>query len=142
MKNSILAIALMLVFAACNNNKEQEKKLFDEVIKLHDEAMADNGRVMDNKARLDSLLKLNSMPGVKDTAAEKAQIRLLNAKLVAADDAMMDWMHKFEPDYKGKPHDEVVKYMEANKKHLKKVDEQLNMAIKESGAYLSKTTKK
>ena len=87
---------------------------------------------MKNKSHLDSLLKLPA----KDTA-EKVNMRALNLKLVAAEEAMETWMGKFQPEMTGKSHDEVMQYYGEQKKQITAVDSLINTAITESGKYLS-----
>jgi hypothetical protein len=62
-------------------------------------------------------------------------------KLAAAEEAMENWMHNFEPDVTNKSHDQIIKYFSDQKKGIMSVDSQMNAAITESTKYLSNRSK-
>jgi hypothetical protein len=125
----ILAVALSCsLLYACSDDTKKENAIKNEVISMHEKLMNNDEVLMKNKMKLDTLLTQK-----KDTAAVKPLI----AKAIAADDAMEQWMSKFQPDMTGKSHDEVMKYYTDQKKQIVAVDSQINVAIKESGQYLS-----
>ena len=136
MRKLWIAAFIGLVFSACLDGKKQEKALLDEVLKVHDKVMNNDEALMNNKMKLDTLLKLPA----KDTA-EKTNMKALDLKLTAAEEAMETWMQKFQPDLTGKSHDEIMSYYQSQKKQIMSVDSQMNVAIKESGKYLSNKTK-
>ena len=121
-----------MIFYSCADNTQEEKNLLNDILKIHDKVMNKDEVLMKNKSRLDSLLKQK----LKDTA-EKVNVRGIDLKLVAAEEAMENWMTKFQPDMTGKSHDEVMKYYSDQKKQVAAVDSQVNVAIKESDKYLS-----
>jgi hypothetical protein len=51
---------------------------------------------------------------------------------------MEDWMHKFDYEQKGKSDEEVISYMNGQKKLIMAIDSQLNVAVTESSAFLKK----
>lgn len=125
----VLAIALCFsLFYACSDDTKKENDLKNEIISMHEKLMNNDEALMKNKMKLDTLLKQK-----KDTAAVKPLIN----KASTADDAMEQWMSKFQPDMTGKSHDEVITYYADQKKQIMAVDSQINAAIKESGQYLS-----
>jgi hypothetical protein len=131
--NKIFIAALIgLTLNACTDTKKQEKDLLDDLLKVHDKVMGNDDALMKNKMLLDSLLKLPA----KDTA-EKVNIRAMDTKLQAAEEAMEIWMHKFEPDVTGKSHDDIIKYYDDQKKQIMSVDSQMNAALIETTKYLS-----
>jgi hypothetical protein len=132
MKQILIVILSALFIYSCADNTKEEKNLLNDILKVHDKVMAKDEVLMKNKSHLDSLLKLPA----KDTA-EKVNIRSIELKLTAADEAMEDWMGKFQPDMTGKSHEEVMKYYGDQKKEVTAVDSQVNVAIKESEQYLS-----
>src|SRR5665213_2531689 len=93
MKKLLIASFIGLALTACSDTKKQEKKLLDKILKVHDKVMANDDALMKNKIQLDSLLKLPA----KDTA-EKVDMKALDTKLAASEEAMENWMHNFEPD--------------------------------------------
>lgn len=132
MKRLPLLALTLLFFYSCTDNTQQEKNLLNDILKVHDKVMNKDEIMMKNKSRLDTLLKLPA----KDTS-EKTNMKAISLKLVAAEQAMEDWMGKFQPDMTGKSHDEVMKYYTDQKKQVTAVDSQVNVAIKESNQYLS-----
>src|SRR5437879_11055027 len=137
MKKTIIAAFIGLALSSCSDTKKQEKDLLDNILKVHDKVMGNDEALMKNKMQLDSLLKLPA----KDTA-EKVNMKALDLKLVAAEEAMENWMHKFEPDVTGKSHDEIMNYYNSQKKGIMSVDSQINVAVTESNKYLSNKLKK
>ncbi|MGZ3946390.1 MAG: hypothetical protein ACXVJB_15695 [Mucilaginibacter sp.] len=132
MKHILISALTLLFFYSCADNTKQEKNLLNDILKVHDKVMNKDELLMKHKSRLDSLLK---MPA-KDTA-ERVNIRGIDLRLTAAEEAMENWMTKFQPDMTGKSHDEVMKYYTDQKKQVTAVDSQVNVAIKESTQYLS-----
>ena len=102
---------------------------------VHEKVMEVDGQVIANRMKLDTLLKDNTL-AAKDTTLQ------LSKKLTAAEDAMEDWMHKFDYEQKGKSDEEVITYMNNQKKLIMAIDSELNVAVKESDAYLKKIKSK
>ena len=122
-----------MIFTACSDNKNQEKELLNNILKVHDKVMGKDEALMKNKMALDSLLKLPA----KDTA-EKTNMKAIELKLTAAEEAMEIWMQKFDPDViNKKSHDEVLKYYNEQEKSIKSVDSLMSSAVDESTKYLS-----
>jgi predicted RND superfamily exporter protein len=136
MKKLLYAAFIGLTLSACSDTKKQEKDLLDKILKVHDKVMGNDEALMKNKMQLDSLLKLPA----KDTA-EKVNMKALDIKLQASEEAMENWMHNFEPDVTKKSHDEIIKYYSAQQKGIMSVDSQMNVAITESNKYLSNRSK-
>jgi hypothetical protein len=136
MKKLSVILLASLAFAACSDNKKQEKELLSNILKVHDKLMGRDEELMKNKTVLDSLLKLPA----KDTA-EKATMKAVELKLTSAEEAMETWMHKFEPDVTNKPHEEILKYYDEQKKGIMTVDSLMNAAVDESTKYLSSRSK-
>jgi hypothetical protein len=136
MKKILITAFIGLSLSACSDGKKQEKDLLNNILKVHDKLMGNDDALMKNKMQLDSLLKLPA----KDTA-EKANMKAIDMKLAAAEEAMENWMHNFEPDVTNKSHDEIIKYFNDQKKGIMSVDSQMNAAITESTKYLSNRSK-
>ncbi|MGN6638167.1 MAG: hypothetical protein ACTHJ8_04590 [Mucilaginibacter sp.] len=128
----LVAVLAITSFCSCSDNTKQEKNLLNDILKVHDKVMSKDEVLMKNKSRLDSLLKIKQ----KDTA-ESTNIKGIDLKLKAAEEAMENWMMKFQPDVSGKSHDEIMKYFTEQKKQVTAIDSQVNVAIKESKDYLS-----
>jgi hypothetical protein len=134
MKKIILAVSIMFILFGCSDKKAQKEVALDDVIKIHNKVMSADEHLMKNKMTLDTLITKDSSPA-KDTAF------LFRARLMAADSTMETWMHKFDPDYKGKTHDETLSYLNDQKKQVAAIDSQINAAIKQSDTYLQKIKK-
>lgn len=132
MKTKLLvALCLTGLLYACSNNQEEEKKQLNEILTVHDKVMGESEHAMKNKIVLDSLARKYN-----DTSKTNKAVALSN-QLKQADEVMEDWMHKFNPDYTGKSHNEIMKYLQSQHLHLLHVDSQLTAAINQSGDYIS-----
>ncbi|MES2277363.1 MAG: hypothetical protein V4592_15155 [Bacteroidota bacterium] len=132
MKTNIL-IALLLVactFSACKDEKAEEKAKMAEVIKVHDNVMGKSELVVKYKSILDSLVKTTTDSGVIAKNLE------LKKELTTADDAMEDWMHKFNPDFSGKSHTDVMVYLHDQQSEINRVDSLISTAVDKAGKYL------
>jgi hypothetical protein len=135
MKKILIAIIAGFALTGCTDKKAKKKAILDSVLAVHDKVMGAEGQLMKNKMQLDTLIKQNNLPS-KDSAY------MLRAKLTVADSAMDNWMHNFDYEQKGKSDDEIIVYMNAQKKQIIAIDSQLNTAVSESNKYLVKTKKK
>ncbi len=131
MKKLSLALLAGIALAACTDTKKQEKDLLNQVIAVHDKVMASDEQLMKNKMLLDSLVKNNSTTINKDSA--KVYVKLVDD----ADNAMSDWMHNFDAENKGKSHQEIMDYLEAQKKLISKIDTQIATAVAGSTKYIT-----
>jgi hypothetical protein len=136
MRKLLIAVFAGLSLSACSNDKKQEENLKNDLLKVHDKVMAHDDQLMKNKMQLDSLIKLPA----KDTA-DKVNMKAMNLKLTAAEEAMETWMGNFKPDFVGKSHDDIMTYYKEQQKGIMSVDSQMNAAITESGKYLSNRKK-
>jgi hypothetical protein len=130
MKKIYLFAFAVLALSACSDSKADEKAVLNDVIKIHDKVMGFDEQLMQNKMKLDTLL----LEAKNNEAKEK--ISYLRSKLTKADSAMENWMQKFDPEQKGKTHDEIMKYLSAQKEQVIAVDSLLAGAVKESNEYL------
>jgi hypothetical protein len=131
MKKTFIIVFMALALIGCSDKKSQEKSLLDDIIKVHDKVMGADGQLIDNKMKLDTLLKL-------DKLAEKDTAKMLILKLAATDSAMDTWMNNFKSEYKGKTDDETVTYMSNQKKQIMAIDSQISAVVAESNKYLLK----
>ncbi|UOE46356.1 hypothetical protein MTO98_18305 [Mucilaginibacter sp. SMC90] len=131
MKKYLFVAAGFALLLGCTDTKKQEKDLLNQVIAIHDKVMANDEQLMKNKMLLDSLIKNNAPNINKDTA----QVYL--KQVDDADSAMSDWMHKFDAENKGKSHQQIIDYLEAQKKLISKIDTQINTAVTGSTKYIT-----
>jgi len=135
MRKILTIVLAAFVLSGCADKKAQQKAVLDSIITIHDKVMGSEEQLMKNKMKLDTLLKQTNLPG-KDTAT------LVHTKLVSADNVMDNWMHKFDPEHKGKTDDETISYFEDQKKQVMTIDSQITTAVKESNQYLLKVKTK
>lgn len=139
---TVWILAVMAVSCKPTSDYKTER---DEVMKIHDVVMADNGVLVANEMKADSLLR--DLPGLKkkypdlDIEAEKAALNATLQRLKNAEDRMNDWMHNFEPDVTGKSDEDAVQYFRNEKVNIQKLDSMYKMEIKSSNATLSKFRK-
>jgi len=132
MKKYIGIVLSLAILLGCADNKKQEKLLLDSVIAVHDKVMTNDEHLMKNKMLLDSIIK--NVPA-KDSA--KVYLKLVDD----ADSAMSDWMHKFDVENRGKSHQEIIDYLNDQKKKISAIDVQISKAINESEKYLNQNKK-
>jgi hypothetical protein len=132
MRNSILWVALgsLMLLGACNNQKEQEAKLAEEVTAIHDEVMPSMDEIMRLKADIKTKIEKDS--------SQKPLADSLSLELTKADDGMMDWMQSYNPSYhnEGHSHEEVIKYYEAERQKISQVKEQTKKSIEAAKAFV------
>jgi hypothetical protein len=148
MKNrNTLRMLLLLAssFTLACNSKTDYKVERDKVIQLHDVVMEDQGKVVDNQMKLDTILKnlkdLKLKFPLVDTLKEKDSLKAVVAALAHSEDQMNTWMHEFEPDVTGKSNEEAVQYFLREQLKIKKVDSLYKQELKSSNAYLKKFKK-
>ncbi|MGI4750403.1 MAG: hypothetical protein ACRYFB_07205 [Janthinobacterium lividum] len=146
MKDKLLIVVLILIFAACKDPKKEEKTLEKQVMDLHEKVMADGETAMQNKMKMDTLiLKKDSIKTVYpslDTSGENRNMRHLSKQILKADDAMSDWMHNYNPDFSGKSHQHILDYLDQQKKKVSLINRQYDSVIYASNQYLLKFKKK
>jgi len=141
MKRLFILFTFIIVAAtACTDEKATEKQLLDEVIKIHDEVMGKEEYLMRNKMKIDTILTPGPL-SEKYTIEEKATIGAVRSKLMTADEAMSKWMQQFDPDLKGKTHEEKIKYYTEQKKAVTQIDSMFTTVIEGSDKYLKELKK-
>ena len=116
-------ISLLFVSTGCNNLNPDEQKLWDEVMKLHDDSMLNHGVMMKNTTQIRKALKSGeNIPGQLEIA-----IKPILVKVDAADEAMMSWMKDLKGPMKlrGKSHDEIMGYLNGEKAKIEKIDKDI-----------------
>ena len=131
MKKYLFIAAGAAILFGCADTQKQEKDLLNQVIAVHDKVMPSDVKLTENKMLLDSLLKHGAPTINKDSA--QAYIKLVDD----ADNAMNDWMHKFDPEKKDKSHQEFMEYLEAQKKQINKIDTLVTVAVNSSTKYIT-----
>ncbi|WP_100341221.1 hypothetical protein [Mucilaginibacter auburnensis] len=140
LKKTSLFVVIACALFACTDDKSKEKAALDEVIKIHDEVMGKEEYLMRNKMQMDSILTPGPVND-KYSMEQKVTISAMRFKLVAADEAMSIWMQRFDPELKGKTHEQKLKYYAEQKKAVTRLDSQITVAVEASDKYLKEIKK-
>ncbi len=132
----------IIVLTSCKDQKAEQKKLQSEIMVVHDSLMMDMGQLTDKRmmltkltSNLDSLKKIdNSL----DTNQLKSNINNQKLALSNADDAMMNWMNGFNPDFTGKSSKEIIQYLESQKIKIDSVKTLFHLTLSKSDSLISK----
>jgi acetylornithine/succinyldiaminopimelate/putrescine aminotransferase len=133
LKKLTLPALALAILAGCADKKHQEKVLLDSVTNEHEKVMNYEGAMEKQKSILKPML---TDPALKDSAAYYSKL------LDDNDNAMMDWMNKFNPDFSGKSHEQIIDYLNAQKKLVAVVDSDYRKALNASAAFIKSKTKK
>jgi len=124
MRNVIGLTLLIALLSGCANPKKEEiARLGEEVLYLHDEAMPLMDNLYSTRVALQKLANTDSTQSGQDSVAELIQ------ELKLAEDAMMNWMRNFDPNFEGKTDDETIAYLNEKKESISQVAEQMNQAL-------------
>ncbi len=124
MRKLVGLLFIISVLSGCTNPKKEEIiKLGDEVIVLHDEMMPLMDDLYKTRMKLQQLADTDSTQSGQDTVAELIQ------EIKLAEDAMMNWMRNFNPNFEGETDDETIAYLLGQKESMSQVSEQMNQAL-------------
>lgn len=141
-KNFLLALILM----ACSKNADQphqqesnsdspNEALYDQVMDVHDEVMPKMDEIMKLKRELQD--KIANTPDM--VVERKAKLEQVISNLDSASNAMMDWMHKFNPLPDSVDQELAREYLESEMERIKKVKTQMLEAIEKGNEENNKT---
>jgi len=109
----------VILFSSCKTEPDSNA-VKKEVLNIHDKLMMDGENVVRNKIKLDSILK----SGKIEFANDSIKMADLIARLNKADENMMDWMHFFKDDFKGKTELEDLNYYKAEMVKIRAVEDE------------------
>ncbi|KQS39827.1 hypothetical protein [Pedobacter sp. Leaf194] len=120
MEKSIISTIclIILIFSACKTEPDSSA-VKKELLNIHDKLMLDGEKVVKNRMALDSLLKSGKIKDAKDSTELADLITGLNK----ADENMMDWMHFFKDDFKGKDEKEALTYYKSEMVKIRGVED-------------------
>ncbi|QNN44190.1 hypothetical protein [Pedobacter roseus] len=117
----LLSLATALLFSC--KTEPDAKAIRQEVLNIHDKLMVDGEKVVKNKMKLDKILTSDQVKLAQDSLLQKQKINDLITKLNAADEKMMDWMHFFKDDFKGKTDQEDLDYYKSEMVKIRAVED-------------------
>ncbi|MBB6237860.1 hypothetical protein HDC90_002484 [Pedobacter sp. AK013] len=124
------------LFISCKTEPDA-KAVRQEVLNIHDKLMIDGEKVIKNKMKLDTLLVSDRIKLSPDSTKQKQKIGDLISRLNAADEKMMDWMHFFKDDFKGKTKQEDLEYYKAEMIKIRAVEDSYIKVTRESDSLIA-----
>ncbi|MFN4147273.1 MAG: viral A-type inclusion protein [Runella sp.] len=142
MKKSIV-LALAILAASCQQDKEKFNKAEKEVFAIHDEVMPKMDQIVKLRSEvskeittLDSLLNLKNDEPLQQRKATALEISSL---LLKADEGMMGWMRAYNRDsLMALPSDEALKALEVEKTKITEVRNLMLESIEKAETFLKK----
>lgn len=127
---SFLTIAIFFLLIACGPNLEEEnKKMREQLIAVHDEVMPQMGNLksLEKKASQEIEVLSNQQP--------MDSLKIDNLKSLAYDldqayEGMFVWMRQYEPEDGDKKPEEIKKYLEDQMVMVTEVNKKMKDAIK------------
>lgn len=142
MKTIPTTLIIMFTLVACNKGAQTTTEaatedspnqiLYDQVMDVHDEVMPKMDEIMKLKRELQE-----QIANTPDMVVErKQQLEKIISNLDSASNAMMDWMHKFNPLPDTADQEKARAYLESEMERVKSVKtlmlESIDMAKKDS----------
>jgi hypothetical protein len=134
--NIAMFCLITALFFSCKTEPDS-KAIRQEVLNIHDKLMADGEKVVKNKMKLDTLLVSDQIKLSPDSAVQKQKISDLIKRLNAADEKMMDWMHFFKDDFKGKTAQEDLDYYKSEMVKIRAVEDSYIKVTRESDSLIN-----
>ncbi|KQN38799.1 hypothetical protein ASE92_05095 [Pedobacter sp. Leaf41] len=128
----IIQLGLTLLFFAACKTEPDANAVKKEVLNIHDKLMMDGEKVVKNRIKLDSILKSGKIKSAEDSLKMANLINQLNK----ADERMMDWMHFFKDDFKGKNEQENMAYYKLQMIKVRAIEDQYIQVTKVSDSVL------
>jgi hypothetical protein len=132
---TVLYLVTTLLFSC--KTEPDSKAVRQEVLNIHDKLMIDGEKVVKNKMKLDKLLVSDQIKLAQDSVLQKQKINDLIIRLNAADEKMMDWMHFFKDDFKGKTEREDLDYYKSEMMKIRAVEDGYIKVTRESDSLLN-----
>ena len=133
---SITMLCLISALLFSCKTEPDAKAIRQEVLNIHDKLMIDGEKVIKNKMKLDTLLVSDRVKRAPDSVVQKQKINDLISRLNAADEKMMDWMHFFKDDFKGKTEQEDLSYYKSEMVKIRAVEDSYIKVTRESDSIL------
>ena len=155
MKKLILAVTAtiaLLVFAACKDNEQNERKdgfsnvsknkedsLFHEVMEGHDIGMARMSKITKYLTRIKTTLdSINKLPAAKIDEGYQQMLIDLQEDLNYAEYGMNTWMEEFKIDSAKENKEKRIEYLESEKIKVAKVKEAILSSLQRADSIFIK----
>ncbi|MGM9476005.1 hypothetical protein ACS5PU_06230 [Pedobacter sp. GSP4] len=133
---NILLLGLVAIFLISCKTEPDSEAVKKEVLNIHDKLMIDGEKVIKNKMKLDTILLSDQIKQAPDSALQKQKVSHLISDLNAADEKMMDWMHFFKDDFKGKTEQDKLNYYKAEMVKIRAVEDSYIKATRASDSLI------
>ncbi|QDH81441.1 hypothetical protein FKX85_00040 [Echinicola soli] len=131
----VILILVAGILASCNGHQKEVEKLKGEVLEIHDEVMPLMGKIKEEQKQL---MTASGKLMAADSAANKAtanEMREVAKNLGDAYEGMFVWMRQYKVDFEGMEEEQVIAYLEEQKKKVGKVNDDITNALEEAEAY-------
>ena len=122
MRIFFMIFSITLMISCIDNKKKEIDQLSDEVIVLHDEVMP----LMDGLYQ--TRMKLQKLAASDSAGIDSVEVAAIILQIKNAEEAMMDWMHNFNPGYEGANPDETIQYLLDQKNSIEALGKQMKTA--------------
>ena len=116
------------------NTDDANRALYDQVMDIHDEVMPKMEDIYKIKQEL--LEKIANTPGLAEE--KKKEIERIISNLDSANNAMMDWMHNFNPLPDSIDQEKAREYLENEIERIKIVRDRTNEALERAKEKIEK----
>jgi hypothetical protein len=147
MKSITIFLFAFILLAACGKTAEHSdhdsaeadgespnEALYNQVMDVHDEVMPRMEDIYTLKKNLQE--QIANTPNM--VVERKQQLEAIISNLDSANNAMMDWMHKFEPLPDSVDQEKAREYLESEIERIKKVKELMNESIEKAETEVKK----
>ncbi|MEX0884429.1 MAG: hypothetical protein WDZ72_13245 [Cyclobacteriaceae bacterium] len=131
-----LFLLLLSFLLSCNPGQNEQQKLKDEVIAIHDEVMPKIGNL--KSFQKDLMEKANELE--KGQGADSVQIDTLRSTANDCEEAynnMFVWMRQFQNDYGEMTEEEIQDYLKNQLIKVEKVNQDIKLALDHADSLLS-----
>lgn len=141
MKKLIIASSLLILLSCgktsehkghnegnSENSDNPNQALYDQVMEIHDEVMPKMEDLYKMKKELQD--KIAGTPGMVEN--QKKELESMISNLDSASNAMMDWMHNFNPLPDSTDQEAAREYLENEMERIKKVRDQTNETLEKA----------
>jgi hypothetical protein len=149
MKSILSILGLVLIITSCGKSSEQSgigqdsggnaddspnQALYNQAMEVHDEVMPKMEDIYQLKRNIQE-----EIANTPDMVVErKKQLEQIISNLDSANNAMMDWMHKFNPLPDSTDQEQAREYLESEIERIKKVKELMIESIEKAEAEANK----
>jgi hypothetical protein len=130
MKNRLIVFLGLCLLAACQNTPSetgQRQELEAHVLRVHDEAMAKMDQLFILRQDLKKLR--DSLQTHQTDTATRHRVNQHLALLQKADDAMMQWMHRYKAPAKEQAHDSTMQYLQGQLQKIEQVKKTMDSTL-------------